>query len=71
MKSCGVYLYSDSKLTAVKFGIEAVLLQQRMMRALFNDIAVFHYEDEVSFLNGGKTVRYNKAGTSLHHFAEC
>ena len=37
------------------------------MVALFDDIAVFHYQDDISALNGGESVGYDKAGATFHH----
>ena len=37
------------------------------MVALFDDIAVFHYQDDIRTLDGGETMGYDKAGTAFHH----
>ena len=37
------------------------------MVALFDDIAVFHYQDDISTLDGGESVGYDKAGAAFHH----
>ena len=37
------------------------------MVALFDDIAVFHYQDDISALDGGESVGYDKAGAAFHH----
>ena len=41
------------------------------MVALFDDIAVFHYQDDISTLDGGKTMGYYKAGAAFHHRGKC
>ena len=41
------------------------------MVALFDDIAVFHYQDDISALDGGKTMGYDKAGAAFHHRGKC
>ena len=35
------------------------------MVALFDDIAVFHYQDDISALDGGESVGYDKAGAAF------
>ena len=41
------------------------------MVALFDDIAVFHYQDDISALDGGESVGYDKAGAAFHHRGKC
>ena len=41
---CALYKF---KLTVIEIGIEALLIQQLLMRSLFNDIAVFHDQDQI------------------------
>ena len=41
------------------------------MVALFDDIAVFHYQDDISALDGGESVAYDKAGAAFHHRGKC
>ena len=41
------------------------------MIALFDDVSVFHDQDDISTLDGGETMSYDKAGTSFHHLGEC
>ena len=40
------------------------------MSARFNDLTVIHDEDQVRFANGGQSMRYNEARSSLHHFSK-
>ena len=41
------------------------------MVALFDDIAVFHYQDDISALDGGESVGYDKAGAAFHLRGKC
>ena len=41
------------------------------MVALFDDVSVFHYQDDISALDGGKSVGYDEAGAAFHHGGEC
>ena len=41
------------------------------MVALFDDVSVFHYQDDISALDGGKSVGYDEASAAFHHFGEC
>ena len=35
------------------------------MVALFDDVSVFHYQDDISALDGGKSVGYDEAGAAV------
>ena len=37
------------------------------MISLLYDMPVVHHQNNICLTNGGKTMRYNKAGSSLHH----
>ena len=51
--SCGaLFALFQSKLAIVKIGIKALFLKQLGMTALFNNFAVFHYQDDISVFNG-------------------
>ena len=41
------------------------------MVALFDDVSVFHYQDDISALDGGESVGYDKAGAAFHHRGKC
>ena len=41
------------------------------MVTLFDDVSVFHYQDDISALDGGKSVGYDEAGATFHHFGKC
>ena len=41
------------------------------MVALFDDIAVFHYQDDIRTLDGGEAMGYDKAGAAFHHRGKC
>lgn len=55
------------KLAIIQVRVESALCQEGFMVALFDDIAVFHYQDDISTLDGGKAVGYDKAGAAFHH----
>lgn len=58
------------KLALKELCIEAVLCNEGVMIALFDDIAVVHDKDEVSLLDGREAVCNDKGSTSLHHCLE-
>ena len=41
------------------------------MRTGFHDLTVIHNEDHICFADGGKSMRNDEAGSSLHHLGEC
>ena len=59
------------KLAVIQIRVETALCQQGLMVALFDDVSVFHYQDDISALDGGKSVGYDEAGAAFHHFGEC
>lgn len=59
------------KLAIVQIRVESTLCQEGFMVALFDDIAVFHYQDDISALDGGESVGYDKAGAAFHHRGKC
>lgn len=59
------------KLAIIQVRVESALCQEGFMVALFDDIAVFHYQDDISALNGGESVGYDKAGAAFHHRGKC
>ncbi len=54
------------KLAVIQLSVKTILCQQSLMAALFHDIAILHYQNQVCITDGGKTVRNHKAGTVLH-----
>ena len=46
---------------------KAALRQQGVVVALLHDVAVLHHKDKVCLPDGGKAVRHDEAGASLHH----
>ena len=59
------------KLAIIQVRVESALCQEGFMVALFDDIAVFHYQDDISALDGGESVGYDKAGAAFHHRGKC
>ena len=59
------------KLAIIQIRVESALCQEGFMVALFDDIAVFHYQDDIRTLDGGETMGYNKAGAAFHHRGKC
>ncbi len=53
------------ELRIIQFRVEAALLQQLLVRAGFDDVAVAHDQNLVRVLDGGETVRNDERGTSL------
>ena len=58
------------KLAVVELMIKALHLQQAVVVALLDNVAILHNQYHVSFLDGGKPVSYNKAGLALHKAVE-
>lgn len=54
------------KLAVVQLCVKSVLCEKLFVIALFNDVAVTHYKDNVRLTNGGKAVSYDKACPALH-----
>ena len=48
--------------------VEAAERHKRFVIALFDNVAVFHYENDVGLLNRGQTVRDDKRRAPLHYF---
>ena len=63
-------LFLMLELTVIQGVVETVLLQQFIVRALFDDVSVPHNKDHVRLLDGGKAVGDDEGGTALHHFYE-
>jgi len=60
-----LFSYFD-KLTVVQILIESALCHKFIMRSLFDDTSVFHDKNLICISNRRKTMRYDKACTSLH-----
>ena len=73
MKTAFFILYNllYGELTVIKVSIKSALSQQGLVVALFDDVSVFHYKDDIGTLDGGKSVGYDEAGAAFHHFGEC
>ena len=59
------------KLTIIQIRIKSALSQQTLMVALFDNVSVFHYQNDIGALDGGEAVGYYEAGAAFHHFGEC
>ena len=64
------FISYTGKLTVIKLRIESIACQQIFMIALFNDPAIFHDQNNIRILNGGKPVRHNETGPSLHQLGK-
>ena len=64
---CFVFL-ACLELAFIEFLVETVFLKKRIVTALLDDISVFHNENTIRILYGGKSVRYNKSGSAFQHF---
>ena len=53
------------ELNRIKVVVESVLCHKRFVIAQFDDVAVFHYENNVGFANGGQAVRNDKRRFAL------
>ena len=60
-------MISGFKLTAIELIVEAAATQQGLMVALLHDLSVPHHQDHVGGFDCGKTVRYDKGCSPLHH----
>ena len=58
--------YSAIKLRIVKVSIEPALFKQGLMITLFDDVSVFHNEDNVRVPYSGQSVGDYKAGLAFH-----
>lgn len=56
----------SGKLAVVQSGVPAALFQQFAVRALFDDVALFHKEDAVRVADGRKAVRDDEARSAAH-----
>src|ERR1700686_3202722 len=57
-------------LAAVKIIVASVSRIELRVRAALYDLAMFHHQNLVGTANGGKTVRDDKRGASLHQISE-
>ena len=55
---------------AGEFGVEAVLREEGVVGAAFDDGALFQHENLVGLANGAETVGDHEAGTALHQTFE-
>ena len=56
------------KLAVIQRGVETVLRQKGIVRALLDDVAIAHDEDQIGIADGGEPVGDDKAGASAHQF---
>src|SRR5713101_4436426 len=56
----------SAKLAVVEVGVEAVLREQFLVGAFFDDRAVIHDQDQLRVADGGEPVGDNEAGSALH-----
>lgn len=59
------------ELRIVKRTVKTALLHQFVVVALLGDLSVLQNEDQIGILNGGKSVRDDKAGSALHQLRHC
>ena len=69
--SLPLHVSLHGKLTIIQVRVESALCQEGFMVALFDDVSVFHYQDNISTLDGGETMGYDKAGAAFHHRGKC
>ena len=62
--------YLTCKLTVIQLRIEAVLLQQLVVFALFDDMAALHDEDDIRLADGRQAMRDDEARAPPHHGGE-
>ena len=55
-----------SELAVVRRGVRAALGEQFSVRALLDDVALFHEQDAVRVADGRKPVRDDKARSAAH-----
>src|SRR5579862_4472125 len=63
-------IFFDSMLARVEIVVAAACSVEFGMRAAFDDLALLHDHDLVGAADGGKTVRDNEGGASLHEISE-
>ena len=56
------------ELRVVEVEIESAFLDELLVRAFFDDVALVHNEDYVRILYGGEAVRNDERGLVLHKF---
>ena len=61
------YAVSHSKLAVVEICVETVPGKELLVVSLFDDVTVFHDEDNVRFANGGKAVCNDETRPAFHH----
>ena len=59
------------KLAVIQVGVEAALIKECYMVALFYNMTVLHDKYDIRILDGGESVGYDKACTSFHHGIKC
>ena len=62
--------WQKSELRLVELRVEAALFEKLLVRALLDDPARVHDEDDVRILNGGEAVRDDEARPALHELGE-
>ena len=65
-----VVLSAVFELAVVQRIVKSSFCEKFVVVALFDDIAVFHYENHVAFSYGRKSVRYDKGRSALHKVVE-
>lgn len=59
------------ELRVVEVGVEAAFFEELAVRALFDDVALVHDEDEVGVLYCGQAVSDDKRSLVLHKLFKC
>lgn len=59
------------KLALVKLRVKSLTFEQGLVAALFDNIAVFHDEDDIRLPYCRKSVRNNETGSPFHHGRKC